>query len=152
MFDKIQTDFERISSLSDEKVEMAKKLKRLLTKHSNRLQVELGRITHPGEYTRSAIPYATPSIPIAAHHVPAIPVIAAAPTYNPVVRTPITSVLATMQAETVAPPVSTPVPPPVPVAAPIVLDPAGTAVSAAPSPASAPANKRELQNLPTWWN
>jgi hypothetical protein len=144
LFERIQSDFERIAILSDEKVQMAKKLKDLLTKHSNRLQVELGRITHPGDYTRSAIPYSTPSVPIVAHHIPAIPIAPSAPVaYNPVVKTPMTSVLANMQVETAV--VATPAPVAVaaPVVVPIVLEPASTAVSAAPSPASAPANKRK---------
>lgn len=146
MFDKIQTDFERISALSEEKVEMAKKLKRLLTKHANRLQVELGRITHPGEYTRSAIPYATPSVPISAHHVPALPPVAVTPIiHNPVVRTPMTGVLATMQSDPTIAPALIPTAAPPPAVVPIVLEPVNTADSAAASPASAhaPANKRK---------
>ncbi|KIM25652.1 hypothetical protein M408DRAFT_17196 [Serendipita vermifera MAFF 305830] len=147
MFDKIQTDFERISALSDEKVELAKKLKRLLTKHANRLQVELGRITHPGEYTRSAIPYATPTVPISTHHLPALPTIAATPmTLNPVVRTPMTGVLATMQSDSISTAASVNAAPPAVAPVPTVLEPTGTSVSAAPSPASAPATKRRRLN------
>jgi len=122
---------------------MAKQLKELLAKHANRLQVELGRITHPAEYTRSAIPYATPTIPAAAHHHPVAQVAASAPAaYNAAARIPMTGVLANMQAEAATTTTPTPNAATVPAAVPIVVEPPSTAVSAAPSPASAPANKR----------
>lgn len=148
-FDRINADYELINTLSQEKVQMAKKLHNLLVKHANRLQVELGKITNPGELparaiyptaTAAAVTYsATPGGATTAGTSSIQPEPLA---YSGSSRTPITNVIQALKADanTNSPSAATPAPSaPVP----IVLEPASHSVSAAPSPSSAPASKRQ---------
>jgi Inhibitor of growth proteins N-terminal histone-binding len=149
-FDRINADYELINTLSQEKVQMAKKLHNLLVKHANRLQVELGKITNPGEaptraiypaVTATAIPYnANPggAATTGTGSIQPDPLV-----YGGLSRTPITNVIQALKADanTNSPSAATPAPSaPVP----MVVEPASHSVSAAPSPSSAPASKRQF--------
>ncbi|KAG8818126.1 Histone acetyltransferase complex subunit [Serendipita sp. 399] len=139
--ERITADYDTISTLSDEKVEMAHRLKDLLIKHTNRLQVELGRITNPGEpIGRTALPSTSTVARAGSYPATTQP---EALVYSGASRTPITNVVSTLKAEAAGTPVAiAPAPaapaPPVP----IVVEPPTAPVSAAPSPASAPPTKR----------
>jgi hypothetical protein len=148
-FDRINADYELINTLSQEKVQMAKKLHNLLVKHANRLQVELGKITNPGEASTRAIYPAVTATAITYNATPG----GAATTgtgsiqpdplaYGGSSRTPITNVIQALKADAniSSPSAATPAPSaPVP----MVLEPTSHSVSAAPSPSSAPASKRQ---------
>ncbi|KAG8869322.1 Histone acetyltransferase complex subunit [Serendipita sp. 405] len=139
--DRITADYDAITTLSEEKVEMAHRLKDLLIKHTNRLQVELGRITNPGEPISRTILAPIPTVARAGSY-PAIsqpePLV-----YSGASRTPLASVVSALKADEAgvsAGTSSTVTTPAAPV--PIVVEPPTAPVSAAPSPASAPPTKR----------
>ena len=151
--ERVSADYELIDRLSDEKVDLAHRLKDLLIKHSNRLQAELSRITNPGGDT-----YIRPAyLPVTGRASSAAlgPVVTHTATsvqpdslvYSGASRTPITSVVSALKAETST---STPaaVAAPAPPNVPVVVEPPAS-VSAAPSPAAtSAANKRmPLQNV-----
>lgn len=124
---------------------MAKKLHNLLVKHANRLQVELGKITNPGESSARVI-YPTATVaPVTYSATPGGAATAGTGSIQPdplSSRTPITNVIQALKADAniSSPSAATPAPSaPVP----IVLEPASHSVSAAPSPSSAPASKRQ---------
>ncbi|CCA68441.1 hypothetical protein PIIN_02305 [Serendipita indica DSM 11827] len=147
--ERVSADYELISRLSDEKVDLAHRLKDLLIKHSNRLQAELSRITNPGgdTYNRPAYLPATGRASSAAlgtsgGHT-ATSVQPESLVFSGASRTPITNVVSTLKAETstaATAAASTPAP------VPVVVEPAPS-VSSAPSPAATPAaNKRRRLN------
>jgi hypothetical protein len=148
-FDRINADYELINTLSQEKVQMAKKLHNLLVKHANRLQVELGKITNPGEPPARAIYPTSTAAAITYSATPGGATTAGTSSIQPdplaysgSSRTPIANVIQALKADanTSSPSAATPAPSaPVP----IVLEPASHSVSAAPSPSSAPASKRQ---------
>lgn len=131
--ERIQADFKLISTLSDEKVLMAKKLRDLLTKHSNRLKIELARITNPSEFP------GRPTLPSIVSVAPSVTGTSAQPealVFSGPSRTPIASVVAALKVDS-----STSVAP-APSSVPVVVEPASAAASNASSPASGAPNKR----------
>ncbi|PVG03716.1 hypothetical protein CPB86DRAFT_778798 [Serendipita vermifera] len=146
ILERIQADYDLIKQLSNEKILKAQRLRDLLTKHSNRLAVELAKITNPGELVGK--PVYTPVIPTGTtsttQQTGAITATQSdSATFNASTRTPMTGVVSSLKTDAASN--GTTAVPTAPV--PIVLEPASVTVSAAPSPASAaPPTKRRRLN------
>jgi hypothetical protein len=145
ILERIQADYDLIKQLSNEKILKAQRLRDLLTKHSNRLAVELTKITNPGELVGKPIyPPAIPAgtTPTTQQTGTTTGAQSESAAYSASSRTPITGVVSALKTDAASNGTAAVTPAPVP----IVVEPASVTVSAAPSPASAaPPTKRKLQ-------
>lgn len=150
-FERINADFELINRLSDEKVELAKKLRDTLTKHSNRLHVELAKITNPGGQA-ALTTYSTPSQSVASYPgtSAATSITASAPStqtealvYSGGGRAPINGAASSLKTDASITLAATSITTASAAPLPIVLEPASNGPSAASSPSGAPASKRQ---------